>query len=37
MIESYIAFKRITQSERQRLAKIFKEIDKDKSGVIDIE
>ena len=36
MIESYIAFKRIAQNERQRLAKIFEEIDKDKSGMIDI-
>lgn len=36
MIESYISFKRIAQNERQRLAKIFEEIDKDKSGMIDI-
>lgn len=36
MIESYICFKQINQKERQKLAKIFEEIDKDKSGYIDI-
>lgn len=36
MIESYICFKKVNQKERQRFANIFEEIDKDKSGFIDI-
>jgi Ca2+-binding EF-hand superfamily protein len=36
MIESYIAVKKINQAERQRLAELFAEIDRDKNGVIDI-
>ncbi len=36
MIESYLCFKKINQKERQKLASVFEEIDKDKSGFIDI-
>lgn len=35
MVESFIAFRKINQVERQKLATIFAEIDKDKSGGID--
>jgi Ca2+-binding EF-hand superfamily protein len=36
VIESYISMKKVSQEERERLASIFNEIDKDGNGMIDI-
>ena len=37
MIEGYLVCKKINQSERQHLASIFESIDRDNSGIIEVE